>query len=169
MGEAAMSDYLEEPSGVGGWLGLFVVALGLFSPAATLLQMLSLYSDPSIAAAFGESWRAIQVAEWSLFALSIAASWYLVWRLFNVQTRKTVRIVIAGIWLLSVGGIALDLLIVSIGSGLPIGGLLAAGGAEMVRPVVFCVIWTAYFLVSKRVANTYSDDPEGDSLAEVFG
>ena len=45
--------------------------------------------------------------------MSVAGGWYLVWRLLNVQTRKTVRLVIAGIWLLSVGGIALDLLIVS--------------------------------------------------------
>ena len=38
----------------------------------------------------------------------------------------------------------------------------------MVRPLIFCVIWTAYFLVSRRVANTYRDDPVGDPLAEVF-
>jgi len=159
----------EGPSGVGGWLGFFVVALGLFSPGAGLIQMLGLYSDPAIAATFGTSWGAIQVAEWTLFALSVAGCWYLVWRLLNVQTHKTVRVVIAGIWLLSVGTLALDFLIVSIGSGLPISALAGAGGVEVIRPVIFCAIWTTYFLVSKRVANTYRDDPEGDALADVFG
>ena len=164
-----MNDYIEGPSGVGGWLGFFVVALGLLSPAGALIQMLTLYSDPGVAATFGESWGAIQIAEWTLFAVSVAGCWYLVWRLLNVQTRRTVRVVIAGIWLLSVGGVALDFLIVSAGSGLPLATLVGAGGVEAVRPIVFCVVWTAYFLVSKRVANTYRDDPEGDALADVFG
>jgi hypothetical protein len=33
-----MNSYLEGRSGVGGWLGFFVVALGLFSPGAGLVQ-----------------------------------------------------------------------------------------------------------------------------------
>lgn len=164
-----MNGYIEGPSGVGGWLGFFVVALGLLSPGAALVQMLGLYSDPAIAATFGEAWGPTQVAEWTAFALSVAGCWYLVWRLLNVQTRKTVRIVLAGIWLLSIGGLALDFFIVSLGSGLPFGTLLAAGGVDTVRPIVFCGIWTAYFLLSRRVANTYRDDPEGDALADVFG
>ena len=161
-----MNDYIEGPVGVGGWLGFFVVALGLLSPGAGLIQMLGLYSDPSIAAAFGTSWPAIQIAEWTLFALAVAGCWYLVWRLLNVQTRSTVKVVIAGIWLISVGGLAADVLVVSLGSGLPLNALL---GVEAVRPIVFCAIWTTYFLVSKRVANTYRDEPEEAELSEVFG
>ncbi|MET1112619.1 MAG: DUF2569 family protein [Allosphingosinicella sp.] len=164
-----MNDYIEGPSGVGGWLGFFVVALGLLSPGAGLVQMFGLYSDPSIAAAFGDLWGPIQVAEWTLFALSIAGCWYLVWRLLNVQTRRTVRIVIAGLWLISVGGVTVEFIIVSLGSGLPIAALAGTAGVELVRPLVFCAIWTAYFLLSRRVANTYRDDPEGDALADVFG
>jgi hypothetical protein len=163
----AMSDYVDGPTGVGGWLGFFVVALGLFSPGAGLVQMLGLYSDPTIADAFGSSWTLVQIAEWTLFALSVAACWYLVWRLFNVQTRSTVSVVIAGIWLISVGGVIVEFVIVSLASAIPFSTLLAAGGAETVRPLVFCAIWTAYFLVSKRVANTYRDEPE-EGLAEVF-
>ena len=163
-----MSGYIDGPEGVGGWLGFFVVALGLLSPGAGVIQMLGLYSDPAIASAFGTSWPLVQVAEWSLFALSVAACWYLVWRLFNVRTRGTVHLVIAGIWLISIGGSIADFVVVALGSGMPIGDIVAFGGVEMVRPILFCVIWTAYFLVSKRVANTYQDEPAGDPLAEVF-
>src|SRR5688500_10287490 len=163
-----MNGYIEGPTGVGGWLGFFVVALGLISPGAGLVQMLSLYSDPAIAPAFGTSWPAVQIAEWILFALSVAACWYLVWRLLNVQTRRTVHVVIAGIWLITIGGTIADSIVVALGSGLPIGDVVAFGGLEMVRPIIFCMIWTAYFLVSRRVANTYQDDPVGDPLAEVF-
>jgi len=162
-----MSGYIDGPTGVGGWLGFFVVALGLISPGAGLVQMLSLYSDPSIAAAFGSSWTPVQIAEWTLFALSVAGCWYLVWRLLNVQARSTVPVVIAGIWLISVGGVALEFLVVALGSDVALGTLVGTGGVEVVRPIIFCTIWTLYFRVSKRVANTYRDEPE-DGLAEVF-
>lgn len=155
----------EGPVGVGGWLGFFVVALGLFSPVGGLIQMLSLYTDPTIAAPFGNSWGLVQIAEWTLFALSVAGAWYFVWRLFNVQTRRTVHITIAGIWLISVGGMAVEFLIVAVASGLPLGALV---GAEAIRPLVFCTIWTLYLLVSKRVANTYRDEPEDAALNDVF-
>jgi hypothetical protein len=163
-----LSGYTEGPTGVGGWLGFFVVALGLLSPGAGLVQMLGLYSDPAIASGFGTSWPLVQVVEWSLFALSVAGAWYLVWRLLNVQTRRTVHVVIAGIWLISVGGTLVEFGFVALGTGVAIGDLAAFGGSELVRPIIFCIVWTAYLLVSKRVANTYQDDPAVDSLADVF-
>jgi len=164
-----MNGYIEGPSGVGGWLGFFAVALGVFSPAAGLIQMLGLYSDPTIASAFGTAWPLFQVAEWTLFALSVAGCWYLVWRLFYVQTRRTVHAVIGGIWLISVGGTIVDFAVVALGTGLPFATLIGSGIMEMVRPLVFCAIWTAYFLNSTRVANTYREGTEDSALAEVFG
>jgi hypothetical protein len=163
-----MGGYIEGPEGIGGWLVFFMLALGVVSPATALFQMLGLYADPSVPAAFGRLWTLLQVVEWSLFAVSAAACWYLVWRLIYVRTWKTVRTVIAGIWLISVVSLAAEFVVVSLAAGLPVFALLAESGFETIRPIIFCTIWTGYFVTSKRVANTYRRDPEGEALADVF-
>lgn len=157
----------EGGDGVAGWLAFFTVALGLFTPAAMLISGYNnMYGDPAVAAAYGDVWGTLQIFEWALIALVLGGCWYIVWRLFKVQVRATVRVTIAGIWILCVGSPFVEALGVSLIAGLPLSTMLTGIGADLVRPLIFCSVWTTYFMVSKRVANTYPRD--GQEVAEVF-
>ena len=60
-------------AGVGGWLALFVIIMGVFTPLGVLVTTYgSLYGDPSIMAVYPEAWGAIQLFEWGLAFLVIA-------------------------------------------------------------------------------------------------
>jgi hypothetical protein len=158
----------EGGDGVAGWLAFFTVALGLFTPLAVLISGYSnMYGNPAVAQAYGEAWGALQIFEWAVIALVIGGCWYIVWRLFKIQTWTTVRITIAGIWILAVGSIFGEGLGVSLIAGLPLAAIFDGVLADLVRPLVFCSVWTAYFMISKRVANTYPR--AGQEVAEVFG
>ena len=158
----------EGGAGVGGWLALFVLAMALFTPAAMVVSTAgALYGDASVAAAYGDRWTAIQAFEWTLAALVVAGCWYIAWRLNKVQVWKTVRMTIAWLWIVALGSTFADFAGISLLTGLPIGDLLRGAGAEIVRPLAFAGLWTAYFLRSKRVANTYRHDSA--EVAEVFG
>lgn len=156
-------------SGIGGWLLFFLLALGLFSPLTTLATVISTVADPAVAAAYGDHWASVRLAEWLLVAFFIGGAWFLVWRLIYVRTWQTVRLVIAGIWILQVGGLFAELVFISWIAGIEFGALVGEMGAEAVRPFVFCTVWTLYFLKSERVANTYPRHGAEDELAEVFG
>ena len=156
--------------GVGGWLAFFVIILAVFTPLRVLATIgLDLYGDPSVASFYADSWGAIQAFEWSVAIVTIASAWFLVWRLMKVETWQTVRLVIGGIWLLSVGLTFVELIGVSLIGGLPLGKMIAEIGAELVRPFFFSILWTAYFLRSRRVANTYVREPDQDDVSEIFG
>jgi hypothetical protein len=157
-----------EGGGVGGWLAFFVLVMAVFSPLAMLIGTAgSLYGDAGLEQAFPDLWTTIQAFEWSLAAITIAGCWYVAWRLNKVYVWKTVRITIAGIWLLSVGSLVVEILGISMITGVPVASMTAAVGAEIVRPFIFSTIWTAYFLRSKRVANTYLRHDEAE-VAQVF-
>ncbi|HYJ53825.1 MAG TPA: DUF2569 family protein [Allosphingosinicella sp.] len=160
----------EGGAGVGGWLAFFVLVLGFFTPVGMVVSLVStLYGDPSIAPAYGAQWATLQTFEWSLLAAIAAGCWYIVWRLHKVQVWQTVRMTIAWLWILAIGSTSVDFIGISLITGLPVRDLMQGADVEIARPFVFAVVWTAYFLRSKRVANTYlkHDDPE--AVAEVFG
>ena len=152
--------------GGGGWLALLVIILAVFTPLRVAIDMFAIYSDPTIAAAFGSAWPAAQAFELTLAAVNVAGALYMAWRLNSVHEPKTVRIVIAGLWLLAVGLAVVEILAVSVLSGVSFGVILAGTGADLVRGVVFATIWTAYLLRSRRVANTYAAPDE--EVSEVF-
>ncbi len=93
---------------------------------------------------------------------------YIVWRLFKIQTWSTVRVTIAGIWILCAASLFVEALGVSLIAGLPLATLLDGIGADLIRPLIFCSVWTGYFLASKRVANTYPRSGGPEEVAEVF-
>jgi hypothetical protein len=160
----------EGGAGVGGWLAFFVLVMAVFTPGAMVVgTAISLYGDASVAAAYGAQWTALQAFEWTLAALIIAGCWYIAWRLNKVQVWQTVRITIAGIWIIAIGSTIADFAGVSLITGLPIADLMQGSGPELARPFVFSTLWTAYFLRSKRVANTYRRDGDPEAVAEVFG
>ncbi|MEO8373816.1 MAG: DUF2569 family protein [Sphingomonas bacterium] len=156
-------------TGVHGWLAFFIVSLGIFSPLATLIGISTdLYGDPATPVAYGTSWPLAQGAEWAVAALTILACWYLCWRLLTIQVWKTIRIVIPSLWAITF--LPQTILILLIGALLPIPfeKLLALWGGQLIRPTIYATIWTAYFLRSERVANTYERYPDDNELADVF-
>jgi len=157
----------DELKGVKGWLLTFVIIMTVVSPLAVLvLTIRDLYGDPLIQSAYGELWGSIEMFEWTHTIILILCGWFVGWRLVVIHNWTSVRIAIAGIWLLAVGGTLTELLGVSLIAGIPFGTLLGASvGPSLFRPLVFCTIWTAYLLKSERVANTYRDPGE---QAEVF-
>jgi hypothetical protein len=159
-----------ELRGVGGWLRFFVIVIGVISPLQmVVMTAINLYRDPQVAAAYGDLWPMLQAAEWSIVAAAILGCWFMVWRLVRRRVRKTVWITIAGIWLLVLGTQLADLLAVSLIAAIPFGELAAAMAGGMAKSIGFGVVWTSYFLVSKRVANTYVRNPADEEMAEVFG
>jgi hypothetical protein len=155
--------------GVGGWLAFFVISLTVFTPLAMGAgTAANLYGDPATAVAYGDSWRALETFEWTLSALVVALAWYMAWRLMKVEVWRTVRIVIAGIWLIGVGSVVAEALGVWLVGGMSFDLAVGAIGPELIRPSIYGTIWTAYFLRSQRVANTYVKDADANDMAEVF-
>ena len=163
-----MGGYDHRPlAGVGGWLTFFLIGNGILSPLMVIAGLVGIYSDPTIAQAYGDTWLAIQVWSWLSTALTLALLAYLVWRVIKVHVWQTVRIVIALIWILAVGIPLLDMVLVALIANISIGDMIADGAGDLVRGPIYCLIWTAYFLRSERVANTFVRHAENE-LAEVF-
>jgi hypothetical protein len=155
--------------GVGGWLAFFVIVIGVLTPLAMILgNAADLYGDNQIALAMGSAWNSIQVATWGTVAIGLGLCWFIVYRLMRIERWSTVRITIAGIWLLAIGLNFAQILLLSLLSGIPADQIAVAAAVDIVRGIVFGIVWTSYFLLSKRVANTYRHDPEGEDLAERF-
>jgi hypothetical protein len=158
-----------EGGGVGGWLAFLVLILAAFRPLALLFSTYTgLYGDPQVGLAYGAIWSSLQLFEWALTAATVAGCWYLAWRLNSRPVWRTVPIVIAGIWIVSLGYQLVETLGITMIANVPLDLLFGAVVPEMVRSVIFSLLWTAYLLRSKRVANTYLRHDEAE-VAEVFG
>ena len=156
--------------GIGGWLATFIVIMAVISPVRVLVTTwANLYGDPSVAAAYAETWRAIEAYEWTLATVVVAISWFLVWRLVKVRAWKTVKLVIAGIWALAIGLQLAEFLGVALIGRVSVELVLPALFPGVLQPIVFCTIWTAYLLRSERVANTYPRHGDAEQVAGVFG
>lgn len=157
-------------AGVGGWLAFFVLAIAVLTPIGMVVSTAgALYGESNAGFETMAYWTTLQAFEWSLAAVTIAGCWFIAWRLLRVQVWRSVQITIAGIWILSLGSLIADFVGVSLITGIPFGMLAEGLGREIVRPLVFGAIWTAYFLRSRRVANTYPRDGDPNEVAEVFG
>lgn len=164
-----MSDETEL-RGVGGWLGFFVVVIAILSPLRLLISAyINLYADPQVALAYGPLWPRIQAAEWAIIGAALLVHAFIAWRLLKVHRWSSVRITIVLIWLLATGVTWIELVAVSMIAQLPLAALAEGIVVELARPFIFCLVWTAYLLRSKRVANTYPRHAEAEEVAEVFG
>jgi hypothetical protein len=156
-------------AGIGGWLAFFWISITFLGPLSLIASMSGqLYGDETVAAAFGDKWPMVQAGEWFLAALSVAGMWFLSWRLMKVETWKTVKIVIAGLWIIGMGGPLLEVLLIGATGLVDAGTLGKTLGEELVRPLIASTIWTAYFLRSRRVRNTYPRESDREEMAEIF-
>ena len=155
-----------ELRGIGGWLAFLIVVLAVFTPIRIVLETVGLYADPQIASAFGPRWPAVQAAEIAISAIAMIGAWFVAWRLNKVHNWQTIRIAIAGLWLLALGSTVLEYAAISLIGGIPIGALFEGSAMDVVRALVFASAWTAYLLRSRRVANTYSEPEE--AIGDVF-
>jgi hypothetical protein len=161
-------DDQDGPVGVGGWMYLFLFGFAFASPILLLWGTYSnLYSDPTVQLFFGDDWSTYQTFEWVMVVLALAAIAFIVWRLFNVQNPTTVKLTLVAIPALSLGLLVFDVYVTAMFAGLDPAFLFSQIGPDFIRSAIYCVIWCSYFLVSKRVKNTYYERPI-DDVDEVF-
>jgi hypothetical protein len=159
--------YDGELRGVGGWLLFFIVIMAVISPVYAVVQVLrELYGAPFAGLDQDPLVSATRTFAWALIAVSTAICWFVAYRLISVHNWASVKLAIAGIWIVGVGGMVAEYAGVVLITGVPLGALLAETGPRgVIQPVVFGLIWTSYLLKSERVANTYRGAQE---QAEVF-
>ena len=164
----SFSDEMGGPVGVGGWMYLFLVGFAVVSPLTLLFgTYVNLYSDALVADLLGDNWLIYQIFEWLLVAVSIATIAYITWRLFNLQNPATVRQTIIAIPTLSLGILFADAIVFCFLANFSLGLLLSEMTVDIVRGFIYCGIWCSYFMVSKRVNNTYHTTHE-EELGDVF-
>ena len=160
--------YRDGPRGIGGWLVFFLMTVGVFAPLRILFTAYGLFSDPQVAAAYGDRWPLLATTEVILIALNLAALAFLVWRFFMHRTWQSVRIGIAGIWLIPIAVTILETLAVTLIGGVSAAALLTQMSPDLAQMLIYSTVWTAYLLRSVRVANTYPRENEEEELTEVF-
>jgi hypothetical protein len=160
--------YSDGPSGVGGWMYLFLFGFSFLTPVRLLFETYSnMYGNSGVAAAFGSNWLLYQICAWMLIGLSLALIAYIVWRLFKVQNPRTPQLTVIAVPLVVFGPTLLDLLLSSFFLAIEWDKVWQALAPSLAQGVIYCVIWCTYFKISKRVKNTYADR-SGEEAAEVF-
>ncbi|MDB5719855.1 MAG: hypothetical protein JWP15_473 [Alphaproteobacteria bacterium] len=154
--------------GVGGWLALFAFGTGVIAPLRVARDLTGLMEGDNQAAAaqFGALWTFLLAAEWVISLLTIATCWFMVWRLYNLERWSTVRIVIAGIWSIGLGRSLIEIWLWSL--VLDTSVIVEELGPIVGLGVAYGLIWTAYFLRSRRVANTYRRDVGDEQVGDTF-
>ena len=160
--------YSDELTGIGGWMMLFLFGFGFVSPITLVYgTTTNLYGDPGVATLLGDRWLAFQIAEWMIVGFGLATIATIVWRLFNIQNWRTVRLTTFAIPFVALGLALLDIAVTAVVGNMAVGPLFSALGIELVRGAIYSVIWCSYFNVSKRVRNTFADQAP-DEAALVF-
>lgn len=154
--------------GMGGWLALFAFGAGAIAPLRIVRDLTEMMTvdDGAAAAQYGGLWTFILSAEWAIGVLTIAFCWFIVWRLLKVERWSTVRIVIAGTWFIGLGRGVIEMLLWSL--LLDSGEVIEELGPGTVGGFFYGVIWTAYFLRSRRVANSYRREAAHEEMVGIF-
>jgi hypothetical protein len=157
--------------GIGGWLAFFLVTLGVITPISVLVTTGITTTSTDVDPGFLSVWPRVVVMEWILAGITALACWFALYRFLRVRTWQTVRIGIAVLVLITAIAIFVEPLLAAALLGVSFGQIFQATGSELVRPIIYCGIWTAYLLRSDRVANTYRLAPlerDAEALSEVF-
>lgn len=160
----------DEISGVGGWLLLFVLTLGVFTPLAIIYLLVAAFSNgfayDQMSAMPGLS--TYRAGEAILRVVLLLICLFLTWRLCKVRTWQTIRLTIILIWIAGLGVAVGELLLIGLLVDDPFAGVSAREFVPLARVAAYATIWTAYLLRSRRVANTYPRYGDEDRLAAVF-
>lgn len=161
--------YLEEGGdGVSGWLGAFVVMIGIFTPLGILWRLWGMYSDPMTGWLPPSIWSNLQLLVWSISIVTVAICWYICWRLNHRQVWKTVPITIGLYWLVTAVNLAGNVLGVAFVLGVPVSAVTTSLGLLDYLPVATATAVTLYFLMSKRVKLTYPRHADDNEVREAF-
>jgi hypothetical protein len=153
------------PKGFGGWLILPMIGL-IISPFTMGFQ----FFNDLLPALNADVWRKLTdaslpghrpmlapliifevVANVAMFAFTLVVAWFF----FN-KSRRTPRLYVIWMALLAATQIIDAIMVSSV--GLPVAG---SSGRDIIRSVIAGAIWIPYFLVSKRVKNTFVE-PRSD-------
>ena len=154
---------------IGGWLAFFLLTLGVISPAGTLIKTATeaaVYRWGSLTT-FGQI--TVDAALWIIGGIGAVASCGLALMLLRVRRWASVRGTIGGIWSIACFDIVSRSVVVDSAFAEPLLFSLRHPSVGQLRPLIFCVVWTAYLLRSSRVANTYPrQDGYDPALADIF-
>jgi len=140
--------------GVGGWLGFLIASLLVLSPLFSLgFALLDDTADLYPELAQHPAWQSLTILSWTLVGISIAISFFAGWRLNFRHTASSVNIAIVSLWLIGPVRYLVEWVLLNSVVGIAIG--LQAYLADIVRSLIWTVLWTAYLLRSRRVKNTY--------------
>ena len=154
-------------TGIGGWLAFFIITLGLNALASLLLAAMA------AVALFGGATAPLGGSAYAVVLLLLAlvrtgGYAFLVWLMNWRQVDTTPRRVIIGLWVLALGLACIDVTAALLLTEVDARSLGYALGVDLVRPLIYAALWTAYLLRSERVANTYTADDPDRQLAVVF-
>jgi hypothetical protein len=141
--------------GVGGWLAVLVVAVGVIAPLESVGSALTLLrAEPQLERYYGEAWPIYSRLAFTILGLRALVCLFVARQLLWEKAQSTPRLAIIGIWvaLVLLGVLSLAAFAILSPGPLDFGRMLAS----MFWPVVLCLVATAYLLKSKRVAKTYS-------------
>lgn len=143
------------PRKFGGWLMLLVVGLALFAGGMAL--RIPAYFDPvpAVEAYYGERWVWLQ-AIFTISALVVVfGNFYLCLKLLTDFRWQTVRLTIAGLWLIFCARSMIMSLATGLVAGIDLVLVVRQTAGNLGLMTAFAAIWTVYLLRSKRVAETY--------------
>ncbi|HET6526627.1 DUF2569 family protein [Sphingopyxis sp.] len=150
----------EKLVGVGGWLAFLVFLLLIVCPILLLLRAMANVREAAMLneVLFGPNTQSYISSSWILGFVAAAVSIFLAYRLIAARRWSSIRIAVIGLWCLTLIPILADFAmkaafftdIADYRASLVPNALRAAGIS-----CVFAVVWTAYLMMSKRVAYTY--------------
>ena len=158
--------------GVGGWLAFLVISLMALGPLRLLIGTFGEVAEVEAGGAVVNipNLGFITASIWVMALARLGMMIFTGWRLNRDFRRSTVKFAIIMLWLIGPVWSVVELLILGALAGVNTLVSASAVGA-IAQPGVYALVWTLYLMMSKRVANTYDEDPTADAateLADVF-